>query len=173
MANAEGAGDRIAQALKDSDLRPADLARRLKVSQPTVHGWVNQLHGITWANARRVAAVLKVSPGWIMFGADEEAERVAQTAAELAFLRLFREVDDPAQASVLRLMTAMPRVAAGQAASLRPARSAKAPDGPLAGQIINSPDEQAWVAFWRGLDDEERVEALRKLQVSVREPVGT
>jgi hypothetical protein len=44
-----------------------------------------------------------------MFGADEEAERVAQTADELAFLRIYRELDDPAQASVLRLMTAMPR----------------------------------------------------------------
>ena len=111
MANAEGAGDRIAQALKAAGMRPVDLARKLKISQPTVHGWVNQVHGITWANVRRVASVLKVSPGWIMFGADEEAERVAQTADELAFLRLYREMDDPAQASVLRLMTAMPRAA--------------------------------------------------------------
>jgi transcriptional regulator with XRE-family HTH domain len=92
-------------------MRPVDLAKKLKVSQPTVHAWVNHVHGITWANVRRVAAALKVSPGWIMFGADEEAERVAQTADELAFLRLYRELDDPAQASVLRLMTAMPRAA--------------------------------------------------------------
>jgi transcriptional regulator with XRE-family HTH domain len=107
MANAEVAGDRIAQALKAAGMKPAELARRLHVSQPTVHGWVNQLHGITWANARRVAAVLKVAPGWIMFGADEEAERVAQTSEELGFLRLYRELDDLGQASVLRLLTAM------------------------------------------------------------------
>lgn len=109
MANAEGAGHRIGKALRNAGMRQADLARALKVSQPTVHGWVNKVHGITWANARRVAAVLKVSPGWIMFGTDEEAERIAQTAEELAFLRLYRELDDPAQSSVLRLITAMPR----------------------------------------------------------------
>lgn len=88
-------------------MKPVELARKLKVSQPTVHGWVNQLHGITWENARRVAAALKVSPGWIMFGADEEAERVAQTSEELGFLRLFREFDDADHASLLRLMGAM------------------------------------------------------------------
>lgn len=107
MADAEGAGDRIAQALKAAGLKAAELARRLNVSQPTVHGWLNHLHGITWTNARRVAAVLKVAPGWIMFGADEEAERVAQTSEELAFLRLFRELDDNDHASLLRLMAAM------------------------------------------------------------------
>lgn len=108
MSDNQGAGVRIAKALRDAGVRPADLARHLRVSQPTVHGWVNQLHGITWANARRVAAALQVSPGWIMFGADEEAERIAQTHEELGFLRLFRGLDDIGQASILRLMAAMP-----------------------------------------------------------------
>src|SRR4029077_10096877 len=107
MAQGEGAGDRIAQALKAAGLKPVDLARRLKVSQPTVHNWVNSNHGITWKNVRRVAKELKVAPGWIMFGADEEAERIASTAMELAFLRLYRELDDQDQASHLRLLTNM------------------------------------------------------------------
>jgi transcriptional regulator with XRE-family HTH domain len=128
MADADGAGGRIAQALQAAGMRPVDLARRLKVSQPTVHGWVNQVHGITWANARRVAAVLKVAPGWIMFGADEEAERIAQTAQELAFLRLYRELDDSGQASVLRLLTAMQHPPSDPSASIPP--KPKGPQSP-------------------------------------------
>lgn len=124
MADAEAPGDRIAQALKAAGLRPVDLARRLKVSQPTVHGWVNNLHGVTWVNVRRVAAILKVPPGWIMFGSNEEAERTAQTPEELAFLRLFRGLDDPGQASMLRLMTAMPLI------GTRPESPIPPPKGP-------------------------------------------
>jgi transcriptional regulator with XRE-family HTH domain len=116
-------------------MRPVDLARELKISQPTVHAWVNQLHGITWANVRRVASVLKVSPGWIMFGADEEAERVAQTALELAFLRLYREYDDAAQASLLRLMTAMPRAPSGAATPI-PHQERPPPPRPRSGGSV-------------------------------------
>jgi transcriptional regulator with XRE-family HTH domain len=168
MANAEGAGDRIAQALRGAGLRPVDLARRLKVSQPTVHGWVNQLHGITWANARRVAAALNVSPGWIMFGSDEEAERVAQTGEELAFLRLYRDLDDSAQASVLRLITAMPPLSSSARGHGPPGRLspiAATSDIPPAGRdfvgdIGDRPDVSAWVAVWDGLTDVERREQL-------------
>lgn len=118
-------------------MKPVDLARKLKVSQPTVHGWVNQVHGITWTNVRRVASALKVSPGWIMFGADEEAERVAQTADELAFLRIYRELDDPAQASVLRLMTAMPRAASSPPPQ---PRERPPPDPPVGGNAADNED---------------------------------
>lgn len=114
MALAEGIGIRIAQALKTAGMKPVELARRLNVSQPTVHGWVNEVHGITWSNIRRVAAVLKVAPGWLMFGSDVETERIAETPEELAFLRLFRELDDAGQASVLRLLTAMQHPAPNQ-----------------------------------------------------------
>ena len=138
MANAEGPGDRIAQALKAAGMRPVDLARKLKVSQPTVHAWVNQMHGIKWANVRRVASALKVSPGWIMFGANEEAERVAQTAVELAFLRLFRELDDPTQASVLRLLTAMPRTTIPTLTPPEPNERAPPPRPRLGGSVAIS-----------------------------------
>jgi transcriptional regulator with XRE-family HTH domain len=109
MDKAEGPGDRIAQALKVANLRAADLARRAKVSQPTVHSWINSKHGITWANVRRAAAVLGVPPSWIMFGADEEAERIAQTGDELAFLRLYRDLSDDDQATLLRFLASMGR----------------------------------------------------------------
>lgn len=107
MVKNTGAGDRIREALLAAGLRPVELARRLKVSQPTVHNWVNSGHGITWANARRVAEALRVSPGWIMFGADEEAERTAQSADELGFLRIYRELDDGGQAALLRFAVSM------------------------------------------------------------------
>ena len=144
MAHAEGPGARIAEALRRAGLKPADLARRLKVSQPTVHGWVNELHGITWANARRVAAALKVSPGWIMFGVDEEAERVAQTPDELAFLRLYRELDDPAQASVLRLMTAMPHPRPGPPEATPPERPP--PSRPTRGGLVGEKQDSSGCA---------------------------
>jgi transcriptional regulator with XRE-family HTH domain len=128
MAPAEGIGTRIAQALKTAGMKPVELARRLNVSQPTVHGWVNEIHGITWSNIRRVATVLTVAPGWLMFGADEEAERVAQTPEELAFLRLFRELDDSGQASVLRLLAAMQRPAPNQ--PIGPSARRKRPESP-------------------------------------------
>lgn len=133
-------------------MRPVDLAKKLKVSQPTVHAWVNHVHGITWANVRRVAAALKVSPGWIMFGADEEAERVAQTADELAFLRLYRELDDPAQASVLRLMTAMPRAAPALATPIP--HKERAPPRPTRGGNVATSDAcegDTKVVRWPGM----------------------
>jgi len=111
MDKTEGPGDRIAQALKAANIRAADLARRAKVSQPTVHSWINSKHGITWANVRRAAAVLGVPPSWIMFGADEEAERMAQTGDELAFLRLYRDLSDDDQAALLRFLGSMHRTA--------------------------------------------------------------
>lgn len=112
MPKAQGPGDRLAQALKAANLRAADLARKAKVSQPTVHSWINSKHGITWANVRRAAAVLGVAPSWIMFGANEEAERMAQTTDELAFLRMYRDLNDDDQAALLRFLTSMHRTAA-------------------------------------------------------------
>lgn len=99
---------RVSDALAASGLKQVQLARRLKVTQPTVHGWVNGTHGITWANVRRIARALRVSPGWIAFGSDEESERAAQDAEELAFLRMFREKDDDSRASLLMYLSKLP-----------------------------------------------------------------
>jgi transcriptional regulator with XRE-family HTH domain len=132
MAQGEGAGERIAQAMTAAGLSQAEVSRRLKVSQPTVNGWLNQRHGITWKNVRRVAALLKVAPGWIMFGADEEAERVAHTAEELAFLRLFRELDDTDHPPVLRLLTNMQHPPSGTPKAPRRHNPPPEPDDPPA-----------------------------------------
>lgn len=88
--------------LKDTGLTAADLARKLDVSQPTVHAWVTGLHGMRWTNARRVAKAVGVTPSWLMFGADPVAEGTAQGAEELALLRLWRELGEDEQTAAMR-----------------------------------------------------------------------
>lgn len=139
MDQAEGPGDRIAQALKAANLKAADLARRAKVSQPTVHSWINSKHGITWANVRRAAAVLGVPPSWIMFGANEEAERMAQTGDELSFLRLYRDLSDDDQVALLRFLTSMHRTTARPT----PAPRASAAPEPAAACVTQLPVNRA------------------------------
>jgi transcriptional regulator with XRE-family HTH domain len=98
---------RLRKLLKDSGLTAADLARKLDVSQPTVHAWVTGLHGMRWANARRVAKAVGTTPAFLMFGADPAAEGNAQGAEELALLRLWRELGEEDQASAMRRLTAL------------------------------------------------------------------
>ena len=98
---------RLRKMLKDTGLTAADLARKLEVSQPTVHAWVTGLHGMRWTNARRVAKVLGVTPSWLMFGADPVAEGSAQSGEELALLRLWRELGEEEQTAAMRRLTAI------------------------------------------------------------------
>ncbi len=100
---------RLRRMLKETGLTAADLARKLDVSQPTVHAWVTGLHGMRWANARRVAKTVGVTPAWLMFGADPVAEGSAQGAEELALLRLWRELNEEEQAAAMRRLTAIKR----------------------------------------------------------------
>ncbi len=95
--------------LRETGLSAADLARKLDVSQPTVHAWVTGLHGIRWSNARRAAKALGVTPAWLMFGTDATAEGSAQGAEELALLRLWRELGEEEQNAAMRRLTAIRR----------------------------------------------------------------
>ena len=78
---------RLRRVLDENEWSAAELARRLKVSQPTVHAWLHGTHGLRAHNARRVARALGISPAWLIFGADRNAEATAQTGDELALLR--------------------------------------------------------------------------------------
>jgi transcriptional regulator with XRE-family HTH domain len=100
---------RLRRILRESGITAADLARKLEVSQPTVHAWVTGLHGIRWTNARRAAKALGVTPAWLMFGTDPAAEGAAQGAEELALLRLWRELSEPEQTAAMRRLTALRR----------------------------------------------------------------
>ncbi len=100
---------RLRRMLKDTGLSAADLARKLDVSQPTVHAWVTGLHGMRWANARRVAKAVGVTPSWLMFGADPVLESTAQGAEELALLRLWRELGEEEQTAAMRRLAAIRR----------------------------------------------------------------
>ena len=77
------------------------------MSQPTVHAWVTGLHGMRYANARRVAKAVGVTPSWLMFGADPVAEGTAQGAEELALLRLWRELGEEEQTAAMRRLVAI------------------------------------------------------------------
>lgn len=100
---------RLKRTLKDRGLTAADLARKLDVSQPTVHAWVSGLHGMRWTNARRAAKALNITPAWLMFGSDAQAEGAAQGAEELALLRLWRELGEPEQTAAMRRLVAIRR----------------------------------------------------------------
>lgn len=100
---------RLKKMLKERGMTAADLARKLDVSQPTVHAWVTGLHGMRLNNARRVAKVVGVQASWLMFGADAAAEGTAQGAEELAVLRLWRELGEEEQAAAMRRLTAIRR----------------------------------------------------------------
>ncbi|MBV8096830.1 MAG: helix-turn-helix domain-containing protein [Acetobacteraceae bacterium] len=93
---------RLRRVLDENEWSAAELARRLKVSQPTVHAWLHGTHSLRAHNARRAARALGISPAWLIFGADRNAEATAQTADELALLRLYRELDEREQAAMLR-----------------------------------------------------------------------
>lgn len=105
----EAVAARIRATMQRRGLTGAALARHLGVSQPTVHAWVNGAHGLRRQNIRRLAVELEVDPAWLEFGADREAEARAADAKELAFLRLFRDLDDEGEAAILRLMNALCR----------------------------------------------------------------
>ncbi len=100
---------RLKKMLKDRGMTAADLARKLDVSQPTVHAWVTGLHGMRLANARRVAKVVGVQASWLMFGADAVSEGAAQGAEELALLRLWRELGEDEQAAAMRRLATIRR----------------------------------------------------------------
>ena len=100
---------RLRRTLKERGLTAADLARKLDVSQPTVHAWVTGLHGMRWANARRTAKALGITPAWLMFGADAQAEGSVQGAEELALLRLWRELGEAEQTAAMRRLVAIRR----------------------------------------------------------------
>ena len=93
---------RLKKMLKERGMTAADLARKLDVSQPTVHAWVTGLHGMRLNNARRVAKVVGVQASWLMFGSDASAEGTAQGAEELSLLRLWRELGEEEQAAAMR-----------------------------------------------------------------------
>lgn len=105
----EAVAGRIRETMVRRGITGAALARRLGVSQPTVHAWVNGAHGLRRQNIRRLAIELSVDPAWLEFGADREAEARVVDATELAFLRLYRDLDDEGRAAILRLMHALTR----------------------------------------------------------------
>jgi transcriptional regulator with XRE-family HTH domain len=143
--------------MEATGLDATSLARRAGMAPSTLTRFLNQpvKHLLT---ARTLAKLAKAS------GVPVPAGGPISAPPERELLAAFRSSDEQGKEMLLRLARAVrPTTSASQ--------GSKSPDRPLASEIIDSPGEQEWVAFWRGLSDAERVEALRRLQVSVREPV--
>lgn len=65
--------ERIAKAIAESDYRPQQIAKELKVSPPTVAAWIGAASirpakNITGENLLQVCRLLDVRPEWIIFG---------------------------------------------------------------------------------------------------------
>lgn len=66
-------GGNIAEALRQYALTQAELARRLKVPQPTVNGWVkNRFKSITLKNLLSIAAAIPCPVDVLVKGVDEK-----------------------------------------------------------------------------------------------------
>ena len=75
-------GDRIAQRLKRMDISQAELARRVKLSQPTINALIKG--GSTSSrHLHTIAAELETSPAWLVGETEDDAPvAVAQSALD-------------------------------------------------------------------------------------------
>ncbi len=62
---------RLAEALADADLKPADLARLADTTDATISNWLKGtalVEHVKAINLFRIAEVLRVSPQWLLLG---------------------------------------------------------------------------------------------------------
>lgn len=103
--------DRLRQARDAANVRNADIARALKVSNPTVNGWMTgDTVNIEARNLLPLCKMLGVSPFWVMFADDEEAEMaiLPDTASipamdTLRLLALFAQATDDGRRRIMDL----------------------------------------------------------------------
>lgn len=79
----ESVGERIcAKALSDLSLNSKQLATELGISYETLRKWKTGETEPTPANRRAIAALLKVSEVWVVFGDDRPARDIAEPTLE-------------------------------------------------------------------------------------------
>lgn len=101
-APVEGVAGRIRDIRRSLGLTQEELASRIGVSRSAIAQWETDRTGQVRANLARVAAVLGVSVGYLLTGESTAAELGAETADERALLNLYRQIQDPGRAEVLR-----------------------------------------------------------------------
>lgn len=154
------------QAVREAvGLTQEDLCETMGIVVTTLSGWETGRNQIDIVKLARAATRWGFTTDWVARGDLSGLRRTLADKVEAAMAK-----EHPPQRGRPRKTASQPK---GPAPALGAARRAKAPHSPLPSQIIDRPDELAWVSFWRGLNDAERAEALKKLRVSTREPVGT
>lgn len=131
------------QAIREAlGLTQEDMAANMGVVTTTLSAWESGRNQIDIVKLAKSAARWGFTTDWIARG-------------DLSGLR--KDLADKIEAIIAR----GPASRRGRP----PARHEMPVAGPLAGEFIDRPDELAWVAFWRGLNDAGRAEALRMLRV--------
>jgi transcriptional regulator with XRE-family HTH domain len=155
------------QAIREAlRLTQEDMAATMGVVTTALSAWESGRNQIDIVKLARSATRWGFTTDWVARGDLSGLRRDLADLVEAAMAneRVPRRGRPPARPKGPDLPAGTP---------LRSARRGKPPDRPLAGDGIDRPDEVAWVSFWRGLDDAERDEALRALQISVDDPVRT
>lgn len=101
--------DRLVKARNEAGVTDTDIARHLKVSNPTVYGWMTgKTKNIESRHLLPLCVFLNVSPHWIMFGDSKEfsfeqpVKRIAVDAVDAVRLfTLFAQTDDEGRHKLL------------------------------------------------------------------------
>jgi transcriptional regulator with XRE-family HTH domain len=95
-------GSRIRESRQALGLTQEALARTVGVSRSAIAQWETDRTGQVRANLTRVAAVLGVSLGFLLYGERGPWTEMAETADEWAVLRIYRKLGEGERQDLLR-----------------------------------------------------------------------
>lgn len=108
----ETVGARIKSARMARGLTQSDLAAEVGVSRSAVAQWETERAGQVRGNLTRIASVLGVTVGYLLYGEDAPApEPGPETATEMALLRLFRLCTEDDKSFLMRTAVRLARAA--------------------------------------------------------------
>jgi transcriptional regulator with XRE-family HTH domain len=101
--------DRLKTARDDAGLSDTDIVRALKVSNPTVNGWMTgKTINIEARFLLPLCKLLNISPFWVMFGDDAEydfgqvpASNEINAAKAIHLIACYSQTDDEGRAKIL------------------------------------------------------------------------
>jgi len=116
MTSDLGSGARIKAARLAVGLTQDGLAAAVGVSRSAVAQWETDRSGQVGVNLARIASVLGVSPAYLLTGeGSAEGSAGAETAQELALLRLYRSMTEADRAYMMRTAVLLSRQASREA----------------------------------------------------------
>ena len=109
-----GSGARIKLARQAAGLTQDGLAAAVGVSRSAVAQWETERSGQVGANLARVAALLGVSPAYLLTGEGApEGGDGPETSQERSLLRLYRHLNEEDRAFLMRTAVMLERQARG------------------------------------------------------------